>query len=272
MKGIITHIQRMSLHDGPGIRTTVFMKGCNFRCKWCHNPETFLNTAELEWIKTKCIRCKKCIAVCKNNALTFADNNITFNKNKCNSCFECTDVCFAEALNKVGRSLTSEQLVNEIANDFIYFKNSSGGVTFSGGEPMLQSNFVIDALKLFKQQEIHTAIETNLSLNWEIYKRAIPYIDLILADLKIFTSEAHYKWTGAKNKNVLDNFFMLNKTDVPYIIRTPLIPNVNDNMEQKNLITDFISKLKNCKQHQWIPYHNLAEYKYKNLGYEFTSF
>jgi len=266
MKGKITTIQRMSINDGPGIRSTIFMKGCNLRCKWCHNPETFSTEDELERIETKCIHCGKCASVCKSGALTINANGLHFNKKKCTECFKCIDQCFPEALQKIGKDYTPEELFQEIMQDFTFFRNSGGGITISGGEPMLQSDFVKATLKLFHENNIHTGIETNMSIPWVKYKGIMPFTDLFMCDIKIIDNEKHKKWTGAGNSRILKNILNLDKTGKPYYIRTPVIPGFNHSLEEIRQIVDFVGDLKNIKKYELLPFHSLAELKYKNLG------
>lgn len=268
MRGLITTIQRMSIHDGPGIRSTIYMKGCNLRCQWCHNPETFAPKAELEWIAAKCINCGVCVQICESEALNFDNGIVQFNKNKCTSCFACVQYCFPEALHKIGREISPEEVFEEIKQDFPFFKESNGGITISGGEPMLQSDFVIETFKRFKNVNIHTAIETNLSVPWEKYEAILPYTDLVMADLKLMDNQLHKEWTGLGNKRILENILKLDKTGITYYLRTPVVPKVNHSEKQIEEITRFVSKLKNIEKFELLPFHPLAESKYKNLDIE----
>lgn len=265
---IITKIQRMSLHDGPGIRSTIFLKGCNLRCKWCHNPETFEKAPEIERIDSKCISCYSCIEVCEPKALKVTPEGITFNKADCDSCFKCVEECYPEAIHKIGNSVTAQQLLAEIEQDIPFFNQSSGGVTFSGGEAMMQIDFLEQALKLLKQSNIHTAIETNMSAPWQHFERVLPYLDYVMADIKLWDSEAHKQWTGVGNSRILTNIKNLDDTGVAYVLRTPVIPGVNDNTEALAPIVNFVSQLNNCLDYQLLPFHQLGESKYQNLGME----
>ena len=266
MTGLITHIQRMSLHDGPGIRSTIFMKGCNLRCVWCHNPETFSALPELGWAEQKCIQCHACLTVCPSGAMMLKFDRIGFDKSKCMSCFDCVNVCYPEAIYKVGKSVTAGALVDETRQDFEYFYQSGGGITFSGGEPLLQTDFIVEALTSYKSENIHTAIETNLSMPWEKYMQILPITDLIMADIKMINSEKHKQFTGKTNDRILTNILKLDQTGVRYILRTPLVPGINDDSEEKAQIEKFVGGIKNLEKHEWLPYHGLANGKYKNLG------
>lgn len=266
MQGIITSIQRMSVHDGPGIRSTVFLKGCNFRCKWCHNPETFSSKQELEWISEKCINCGECIKVCQSKALDNDGGFVQYNKNKCEFCFQCLDVCYPEALLKIGQYITPEELFSAIEQDFPFFRESNGGVTFSGGEPLLQHEFVRKSLKLFKDANIHTAIETNLSVAWERIEGILPFADLIMTDLKAIDVDVHQYWTGNGSQDILRNIEKLDASGKEYWARTPVIPNVNSSKNEIEAIASFVSKLKNLSKFELLPFHPLANSKYINLG------
>jgi len=256
----------MSIHDGPGIRSTIFVKGCNFHCQWCHNPETFSPSPEIERIQNKCISCGACLDVCQTKALHLHDGKVEFDKTKCTVCFKCLPVCFPEALQKIGREVTPDDVFLEIKQDFLFFKESKGGITISGGEPMLQQEFVKETFMLFRQAGIHTALETNLSLPWKKYEMVLPFVDLIMADIKIMENDLHIKWTGSTNKRVIQNILALDKTDKQYILRTPVVPDVNASREQMQLIISFVSGLKNLVRFELLPFHPLAATKYKNLG------
>lgn len=231
MKGTITTIQRMSLHDGPGIRLTIFLKGCNFRCKWCHNPETYSMLPELEFIKQKCITCEECINVDNNSPMSKVHESMNFTKISTSECEKYSQVCYSEALHTIGEEVTVEEVYRQIAQDIPYFRNSGGGITISGGEPLLQPKFSKELLKLFHSKFIHTAIETNLSLPWNNYENILPYLGLIFVDLKSMDSENHKAWIGKSNRNVFENLKKLDNSGKLYIIRTPIIPSFNANKE-----------------------------------------
>ena len=266
MKGIITTIQRMSIHDGPGIRSTVFLKGCNLRCKWCHNPETFKSYPELEWQKDLCLNCGACTKVCPTGALKMEEGQLRFSRSECNLCFECTDECYSNALRKIGKVYTPEKLVTELEKDMIFFSESNGGVTFSGGEPMLQADFVKETAKLLKDRNVHIAMETNMTISWEKMEEILPFMDLIMADIKMMDEDEHIKWTGSGNKRILENIRQLDKTGIPYELRTPVVPGVNHSSQAIEDIALFVSGLTNIRKYELLPYHPLADFKYENLG------
>lgn len=266
MRGIITHIQRMSIHDGPGIRSTIFMKGCNLHCQWCHNPETFSSSPEIEWIQDKCISCSACVDVCQPKALYLDNGKVAFDKSKCTACFDCIPVCFPEALVKIGREVTPQEVFSQVKQDFSYFKESKGGVTISGGEPMLQPEFVKETFALFQSAGIHTALESNMSLPWKQYEAVLPHINLVMVDIKLMNSNLHKKWTGSSNKRILENIIALDATGKPYILRTPVVPDANADEESIREISDFLAQLKNLVKFELLAFHPLAATKYKNLG------
>jgi len=242
------------------------MKGCNLRCRWCHNPETFSSLPEIEWIQDKCISCGVCIDVCQPKAIYIQEEKIKFNKGICTACFACISKCFPEAIRKIGRKVTPNEVFSEIEPDFSFFKESKGGITISGGEPILQAEFVRETFLLFHKAGIHTALETNLSLSWEKYQAVLPYVDLIMADLKLVEENSHIKWTGSTNKQIKENILKLDQSNRPYILRTPVVPDVNDSEESLQQIIHFISELKNMLEFELLPFHPLAATKYKNLG------
>ncbi len=228
-KALIADIQRASMHDGPGLRTTVFFKGCPLNCAWCHNPECISFEKEILYYPEKCIGCNK-----------------------------CDEGCFSGAKVICGKEYTKEELLKEILIDKDYFKNN-GGVTFSGGEPLCQKEFLLEMISLLKEFNISTAIETSL-----IYfdEKILSGVDYIMADLKLFNNDLHKKYTGVSNKVILENFKKLDKLNKPYIIRTPLIKNVTD----VDNINNFVSTLKNVEEHQYLTYHPLGISKAKALG------
>ncbi|OHX64300.1 glycyl-radical enzyme activating protein [Flammeovirga pacifica] len=269
MNGIITKIQRLSLHDGPGIRSVIFMKGCNMRCKWCHNPETFHRNKEIERIENKCIQCKACIEVCDTNALNVNNGKVHFNVNKCNHCLKCSEECYSGAMHVVGEDMTKEKLFQTIEQDIPFFKSSNGGITFSGGEPLLQHQFIIDAVKYLKDKGLHITIESNFSISWNIIKRIIPFVDYWMIDLKLMDEDNHRMWTSIGNKKIINNILELDKEGVSYELRTTLVPSVNDNDKELSELKKFLKSLKNIKSHKLNPYHQLGEQKYRSLGWDY---
>lgn len=271
LKGCVSHVQKMSLHDGEGIRTTVFLKGCDFRCKWCHNPETFSIHPQMEWIQNKCIGCDTCLETCPTGALTSVDRTIHRNADQCNHCLTCVNTCYTEAHHLIGEICTVDELCKKIEADKMVYDMSHGGVTISGGEPMMQYDFLLALIKELHQRKINICIQTNLNAPWERYETILPYIDYLMGDFKHLDPEAHHQWTGHDNRRVLSNIIKLDQSGLAYCLRTPVVPGVNDNEQMLQKMSAFVSQLKNIQKYELLPFHPLANYKYKNMGmkYEF---
>jgi len=268
--GIVTDIQRFSVHDGPGIRTTVFLKGCNLRCRWCHNPETLRPAPELQLFPDKCIACGACFEACEQCAHVQAEGGREFRRERCIACGACADVCYAEALVLVGRSMTVEQVVEEVLRDRAYYESSGGGVTVSGGEPLFQRRFCRALLAACKAEGLHTAVETNLAWPWEDVEAVLPVVDLVMMDVKLADPAAHREWTGADNARILANARRLAARGVPLIVRTPVVPGVNDTPEQIGRIADLAAGLASLRYYELLPYHPLGRGKYESLGMEYS--
>lgn len=196
--GMVTKVQRMSIHDGPGIRTTLFLKGCNFRCRWCHNPETWRREAQLERIAERCIACGACVPVCRTGALRPEEGGIGIDRERCDACGLCAAVCPARAMHLVGREVSADGLMRELRRDVPYFEESGGGVTLSGGEPLLQPAFVREVLSRCRAEGIPTAVETNLSVPSELIEELLPLVGLWMCDLKLADDSRHRRWTGVQ--------------------------------------------------------------------------
>lgn len=267
MRGLITYSQRLSIHDGPGIRTVVFFKGCNMRCKWCHNPETWKHKQQLQYVYEKCINCGSCITICPSKALIKSDNKISPVFGKCNNCGACTNVCSTGAISLIGRKTTPEDLFIEIEKDIPFFKNSGGGVTLSGGEPLLQKEFALELLSLCKRNNINTAIESNLSLDWDaVIKDFLPLVDYWMCDLKIADSNKHKYWTGIDNNIIISNIKKFCENKIPLTVRTPIIPGVNDNVEDVKFLCDILSKYSKTIKYELLRFHTLGFEKFSSLG------
>ena len=265
MTGLITTIQRMSMHDGPGIRSTVFLKGCNFRCKWCHNPETWSCVPQLQLIRSRCISCGSCIEVCNNSALCPNTEGIILDRTRCTICGKCTENCVSGALTIVGRYINAEELAEEIIRDKEYYDESGGGLTLSGGEPLLQISFIEKVLQICKQHAIHATIESNLSVEKQQIEKIMPFVDLWMVDLKFANDELHRKWTGVSNKQTIDNLRFLSDKRVKMIVRTPVIPGINDTPEEIVAICEILKEL-TIEQYELIPFHPLGFNKFCQLG------
>ena len=252
MTGTIFDIQRFSLHDGPGVRTTVFFKGCSLRCVWCHNPESQKKEKELMFFRHKCLSCGKCEALCKKSFT-----------NKCIACGKCVDICPAGAREISGEEKTVEDVFSVIVRDKEYYLTSGGGVTLSGGEPLLQADFAAELLRLCKSSGISTAIETAGNVPWKNIEKVLPYCDLFLYDIKAIDENKHKVLTGASNKLILENAEKLRSLGKNVLFRTPVVPGYND--EELPLIASF------CRGNwEILAYHNVGSGKYEALGRPYT--
>ena len=263
--GVITHIQRFSVHDGPGIRTTVFLKGCQMRCPWCHNPETYRRQPEIQVHPERCIGCRACAVTCQHAAHEFSDTAHLYHRERCVACGECAETCYAKSLVRVGQMRTAESVVSEVLADRPFYQ-PAGGVTISGGEPLVQAEFTCRILEVCRRQGIHTALETNLAWPWDVVTPLVPLVDLFLVDIKIMDDAAHRTWTGVSNARTLANLRQLDALDRPVVIRTPVIVGVNDRADQIQAIADFLAALRNVRQYDLLPYHPLGSGKSGALG------
>lgn len=276
-EGIVFNIQAYSVHDGPGIRTLVFLKGCPLRCKWCCNPESHILEPELAYNKDKCIgiqECMMCIEVCVNWAIKKEENGnkITIEHDLCNNCFLCTERCPSKALFVYGKKMSIDEVLKEVEKDSVFYSRSGGGMTISGGEPFMQAKFTIELLKEAKRRRINTAIETCGFTDWANIEEAAPYLDTIFYDIKCMDKEKHKEFTGVANDIILENFKKLctEFSDKKIIARTPVIPGFNDTEEDIKAIIDFI-KESGCTNidYELLPYHRLGKPKYEYLGKEY---
>lgn len=267
-KGVIFDIQRFSVHDGPGIRTLVFLKGCPLRCQWCSNPESQQRKQEIMFIARNCIDCKKCLTVCPADAIDFGLPS-RIRQEKCTLCGKCIEVCYAEALNIAGQEKTVEMVLNELKKDNIYYRNSGGGITFSGGEPLFQQVFFEQLLIGCKSNGWHTTIETTGFTTEKVLKRVLPLVDLVLMDIKHMNDQKHKVYIGKSNKTALKNARIIAESGVPVIIRIPVIPEFNDDQINIRATADFVRSLGSIKELQLLPYHRLGQNKYEYLGRDY---
>ncbi len=265
---IVSDIQRFSLHDGPGIRTTVFLKGCNLRCRWCHNPETISSGPQLQFFPERCIGCGACLEACRKGAHAVVDGRRRFERRLCAACGECASGCYAGALVLVGREMTVEQVMAEVLADRDFYLASGGGVTISGGEPLFQSHSTAEVLRACKSEGIHTAIQTNLAWPWQRFRAILPLTDLVMMDIKMMDAPAHERWTGEDNERILANARRLSCEQVPLIVRTPVIAGVNATVEEIARIADFVRGFENLLYYELLAYHPLGSGKYQSLGME----
>ncbi len=264
MEGVLFNIQRYSLHDGPGIRTIPFFKGCPLSCKWCSNPESQRPTPELIFKKSDCIRCGKCIEACKQQALSVS-NAFFIDRERCIQCGKCTQVCPTQALEMKGKRMTVADVMRELQKEENLYRRSGGGITLSGGEPLAQPAFARELLKACKEKGWHTAMETTGFTTPEVIADVFPYVDLALTDIKAINPAIHLANTGIENSQILENLLrisFLTKT----IVRIPVIPGVNDNPEEIHNIAEFARLMSNVDTLHLLPYHSFGENKYGLLG------
>jgi len=273
LKGIVLEIQRLSTEDGPGIRTTVFMKGCPLSCKWCHNPESINPEPQIQWIASRCIGCKSCISVCPNGVLSW-DNGISINRNICSGCGKCTEICPSTAMELLGKSWDADQLTLELLKDRVFFEKSNGGVTISGGEATFQSSFVEKLSENLKNNNIHIALDTSGFYNEIVLDKIFKNVDLFLFDIKEMDILKHIEWTGQSNELILKNLIELNrkcliKSDKKIWIRTPIIPSMTARKENIIKIGQFIKEnlsFNVVERWELCLFNNLCKDKYKRLG------
>lgn len=268
-EGSVFNIQRFSIHDGPGIRTTVFLKGCNLRCAWCHNPESRSPRQEIQFFPQKCVLCKKCIEVCPQGAFTINDAGVKlFDRSVCDGCGLCVANCYYDALVYVAKTMTVEQVVEEVLKDADYYRTSGGGMTISGGEPMLQKDFIRAVYGQIHALGIHTALDTAAQVPWSELESVLPVVDLVLLDIKSMDSGVHRRWTGAGNVRILENARRLAASDVDLIIRIPVVPGVNATSENMDQTAAFLQDFPRLRYVELLPYHDMGMDKYASLGKE----
>ena len=265
--GTIFNIQHFSLHDGAGIRTVVFLKGCPLDCIWCHNPESKKSKPEILFSYDKCVGCLKCAQVCNGGCLAKADGILNINRKNCIFCGKCEEVCSFDAISLVGKSYTADEVLDELKKDDIFFGND-GGVTFSGGEPFAQPDFLLTLLKKCKEKGYNICVETSGYANEEAFKECAKYIDTFLFDIKETDNEKHKEFTGKDNGLILKNLEYLEKINANVVLRCHLIPNCNDSLEHFENIGILAQKLSCVKSVELLPYHPLGLNKLKQLGAE----
>jgi len=265
MHGMITKIQKFSLHDGPGIRTTIFFKGCPLSCVWCHNPETISDATEVMFSAVPCSDCGKCVSVCPNNC--FGENKTRwFNSSNCDQCGLCLDNCPTGALQGASLSQTSEEILAECVKDEVFYNCSGGGITLSGGEPLQQIDFCGDLVLKAKKLGLHVVVDTCGQASFDAFERILPFVDMFLYDIKLIDNELHKKHTGKPNILILDNFKKLCKSGKKIVVRVPIIPKITDSQENLKEIKNFVAQYNDRITITHIPFNILAVSKYHMLG------
>ena len=264
----VTNIQRFSLNDGPGIRTTVFLQGCNMRCSWCHNPETFSAHPVLMHYPDKCIGCGKCFEACPQKAhkLDAETGKHIIDRTLCVSCGKCAEICFADALVMSSKPMTVEEVMNEVRQDKLYYEESGGGVTVSGGEALLHCDFVSALADACHAEGIKIAVETNMSLPWHHIESTLRKMDLIMCDMKLNICTEHRKYTGEDNCMIFNNIGRSSRLGIPVIVRTPLIPGITDSLENIRPIAEYMSKMDNILYYELLNFNPLGGSKYEALN------
>lgn len=264
---LIFDIKRYAINDGPGIRIVIFLKGCNLNCAWCHNPESLSEETERMYATAKCIKCGTCVTVCSELAITLTNEGIITDSERCKLCGRCAEVCPSKAIELSGKPYLVGEIMDEIEKERIFFDQSGGGVTFSGGEPLLHHKFLIELLDECGKRGIHRAVDTAGLANTKILLEVAKRTDLFLYDLKLMDSGRHQKWIGVPNEKILENLKVLAQTGADIIIRTPLIGGVNDDIENMTETARFVSVLAGEKKEvNLLPYHKIAQTKYGKLG------
>jgi pyruvate formate lyase activating enzyme len=272
LKGCITNIQRFSVDDGPGIRTTVFLKGCTLRCAWCHNPETISPRRQLQFQEHGCKDCLACAAVCPSKAHFEKEGKHCWNVDACdfargcNGSFACERACLYGALSVAGEELDAGKLVEKLLRDKPFYRKSGGGVTVSGGEPLFQADFTAEVLRLAGEAGLHTALDTAGNVPWAGFEKVLPYADLILYDLKIADAVLSEKFIGRENHLILENFGKLLKTGKEIWVRIPLMAGLNDGEAESRGRAKLLAGAANITRVDLLPYHSYGAGKYANLG------
>ncbi|MGQ9611156.1 MAG: glycyl-radical enzyme activating protein [bacterium] len=269
MTGTIFDIKRFAVHDGPGIRTTVFFKGCPLRCLWCHNPESMKIQRQIVFFENKCIGCGECFKRCPNSAIEATPEGRKYYREKCTLCGTCVEHCYAEATVMQGKIASVEEVIEEVKKDMPFYKNSGGGITLSGGEPTMQPEFCIAVLQESKKAGMHTALDTSGYVKFDILKEILKYVDLVLYDLKVIDPQKHKEYTGVTNEIIISNLKEIDKMNIPVEIRIPTIPGYNDFEDNLLATCELINGLQNVERIKMLPYHRLGEGKYTRLDMEY---
>ena len=273
-KGLILHLQRFSTEDGPGIRTTVFLKGCPLRCPWCHNPESISVKPQVQWLENRCIGCGTCIGTCPEGCLSKTEQGIAIQRDLCTGCGKCSEACPATAMQLLGTRISTDELLEELVKDETYFEESGGGVTLSGGEPAMQCAFVARLLRCLKERGINTALDTCGVCSTGCLDKLLPYTDTVLFDLKEVEPDKHYSFTGQNNQRIFDNLlyvrdYIAHRAPEKVLwIRTPLIPGSTATSDNITGIGAFVARNLTGTVQRWelCAFNNLCRDKYRRLG------
>ena len=269
MTGTIFNIQKFCINDGPGIRTTVFVKGCPLDCLWCHNPESKSTKPEIMYNAGKCVGCGRCVSACPLGLHTLSEEGHAFDRTRCISCGKCSDACYAGALELSGYTVTVEEVIAEVMKDECFYRNSGGGMTVSGGEPLAQFEFTYELLRAAKERGLHTCMETSGFTSASRIERIAPLVDLFLFDYKITDSALHKKYTGVANDGIRENLRRIDALGAKSCLRCPIIPTINDNEAHFASIAEMANSLSHIEEIHIEPYHPLGSGKSEMLGRDY---
>ena len=264
--GRIFDVKRYSLHDGPGIRTTVFLQGCPLSCWWCHNPESQSVAPTIQYQPESCLGCEACVETCETNALTLTQQGIQRDEQLCKTCGECTEACPAEARDMIGRQVSVEDVLQQVEKDRLYYDESGGGVTFSGGEPLAQPEFLIALLRACGERDLHRVVDTSGLAATQTLLKVAEHTDLFYFDSKLMADQRHRQTTGVSNQRILENLRALDLEGQAVRIRVPVIPGINDHIENFSAMAEFLAPLKQIRQVDLLPYHSSAREKHRKFG------
>lgn len=268
-KRMVIDITRMTVHNGPGIRTVILFKGCPLRCVWCSTPESQRESPEIAFYPDRCIRCDDCMPICPSGAIHLTGDSLHLDRSLCNSCGNCAGVCYTEALKLLGQEMTVRELVEEVKKDVIIYKHSHGGVTVSGGEPLSNKEFTLELLRSIREEGISIGIDTCGYVPWENIEPVLPYTDFFLWDLKIMDEEKHREYTGVSNRRILENMRLVAERGVPVYIRVPVVPDYNDSEDNIRATCEFARKIPSLVEINLLPLHHLGKARYTSLDREY---
>lgn len=266
LRGTVFNLMKYSTRDGPGLRTTVFLKGCPLVCAWCHNPESQSFHPEMVYRENRCIGCGACVEACVQKAIVPWQGALMVREDLCDHCGRCVEVCPTEARETIGREMSVSEVMFEVMKDLPFYEESGGGVTFSGGEPLSQPEFLTALLDACKKEELHVAVDTSGAVAFDVFERILPMVDLFLYDLKIMDDDLHLREVGASNGRILDNLKKLDRAGKTVWIRVPVIPGVTDGEENVPEIARFVASMENIRDIMLLPYHETGLDKYRLLG------